>query len=73
MSEDTATKLGIEIDYKKNKARQQAIQLVHTLRDHIATSAMRDAEYTLYELFYKYDVEITTAEQRHVTKVLGHE
>lgn len=67
----TATQQGLKLDLKRNRARQYATMLIHELqeRGHIAPSCRSEAIYDLTELFYKEGVEITTDQQRHLTKL----
>ncbi len=66
MSNATATKAAIHLDIKKNRARQYAFMLIHELVEggYIPSRCRKEAEWHLAEMFYKNDVEITTAEQR---------
>lgn len=69
----TATEAMLKIDVRKNRARQYAVQLVHELSEggFIADACRSGAAVHLAEIFYKQDVEITTAEQRHAKALTG--
>lgn len=70
---ETATQQGLRIDVKRNRAIQQATQLIHELSQagYIADFCRSAATYRLADLFYKHGVEITTEEQRRVDGILG--
>lgn len=61
-----ATAAMIELDVKKNRARQEATFLINWLRErgYIAPACAREAVYDLAEAFYKDGVEFTNREQR---------
>lgn len=65
---NTALQASIAIDIRRNRANLYATQLIHELVQggYIADRCRSEAMYHLAELFYRQEVEITTAEQRIV-------
>jgi hypothetical protein len=63
---ETATQQTIRLDIKRNRAQQNAQMLVRELVQggYLADRCQRDAISHLADVFYRLDVEITTAEQR---------
>lgn len=68
MTQETATGQKVRLDIKRNRALQQASSIIHELFQggYIADYCRAEAIRHLSDTFYRLDVEITTAEQRHV-------
>ena len=64
---ETATNARLQLDIKRNRARQYATMIVMEMQAHIPESSRREAIYDLANMFEKADVEITTAEDRKIT------
>lgn len=62
----TAVQERSALDTRELKARQQAAQFIHELRDFIPDHCKREAGRHLYRLFYDEEVEITTAQSRRM-------
>ena len=69
----TATQARLTIDVRENKARQQAAMVIHEMRDFIPDYCKREASRHLAELFYREDVEITTAQARRMKSLTQSE
>ena len=67
----TATDQSTHLDIRRNRARQQATQLVYELHraGYIADYCRDSASWHLTDIFYAHDVEFTTAEQRKLAEL----
>ncbi len=64
----TATQARLMLDVKLNRARQYATMIVHELSEggYLPSRCLGEAREHLTDIFYREDVEITTAEQRKI-------
>lgn len=68
----TAKQESLTLDIKRNRANQYATMMVHELLygGYIAPRVASECTHHLANLFYRHDVEITTAEQRELSRVM---
>ena len=68
----TATDQALHLDIRRNRARQQATQLIHELHQagYVADRCRDEAIHHLTDVFDKHDVEFTTVEQRKLRDLL---
>ena len=69
----TAPQERLTMDFRENKARQQAAKVIHEMRDFIPDYCKREASRHLAKLFYDEDVEITTAQARRLKSLTQSE